>query len=60
MDPAVLKSFLKIDTPIAVASRTGTSIFLSISVLIPFQIYFADIMVVYAAEIGYGSKNFLP
>ncbi len=57
---AVLKSLLKIDTPIAVASSTGTSILLSIRVLMPFQIYFADMIVVYAAEIGYGSKNFLP
>ena len=37
IEPAVLKSLLKSDTPIAVASNTGTSIFPAASVLSPFH-----------------------
>ena len=45
-EPAVEKSPRKMETPIAVASRTGTSILRFQSVLTPSQMYFTDIAVV--------------
>ena len=58
-EPAVSISFLKIDTPIAVASSTGTSIFRCHKHCKPFQRYFTDLTVVTHARSGYG-RNILP
>ena len=59
-EDAVLKSPLKIDTPIAVASSTGTSILHFASVQTPFQMYFTDLSVVRNVRIGRGRKIFFP
>ena len=58
-EPAVSISFLKIETPIAVASSTGTSIFRCHKHCKPFQRYFTDLTVVTHARNGYG-QNILP
>ena len=56
-EPAVLKSFLNIETPIAVASSTGTSIFPLSNVLTPLPIYFTDFTAVttFLTDIGRNS-----
>ena len=58
IEPAVFILFLAIETPIAVASRTGTSIFLLASVLTPFQRYLTDFVRVIHSLIGFG-RNIL-
>ena len=57
-EPAVLKSFLNIETPMAVASSTGTSILPFASVLTPFAIYLTDLNAVTAFLNGIG-RNIL-
>ena len=52
MEPAVLKSLLRTETPMAVASKTGTSIFPAASVVSPFQRYFTDWIDVRQIRIG--------
>ena len=59
-EPAVSKSLLIIETPIAVASRTGTSIFLAASVRIPFHIYFTDFTDVITARMLAGRNMVFP
>ena len=59
-EPAVSKSLLIIETPMAVASRTGTSIFLAASVQIPFQIYFTDFTEVMTARTPAGKNRLFP
>ena len=59
-EDAVAKSPRKMDTPIAVASRTETSIFRLASVRTPFQIYFTERSVVSTVLIGIGRKSFFP
>ena len=60
MEPAVLKSCLKIETPIDVASNTGTSIFPFASVQIPCHMYFTDFAVVSTARTGIGKNILFP
>ena len=60
IEDAVLISLLSIDTPIAVPSSTGTSIFPCASVCIPSYMYFTDLTAVIPALNGYGKNNLLP
>ena len=56
MEPAVWKSPRNTDTPIAVPSRTGTSILRFANVFNPFVMYFTERMAVRVFAIGTG-KN---
>ena len=57
IEPAVPMSSLRMDTPIAVASRTGTSILCLSKVLIPFPKYLNDFDITIKALTGNGMKN---
>ena len=59
-EDAVEKSPRKMDTPIAVASSTDTSILRFARVRIPFQIYFIECNVVSTVLTGIGRNSFLP
>ena len=59
IDAAVSKLPLAIETPIAVASKTGTSIFLFHKVLTPIQIYFTERIIAIPVRIGTG-RNIFP
>ena len=59
-DPAVAISPRNIDTPIAVASSTGTSILPFASVRTPIQRYFTDFTAVIHALTEYGKNNLFP
>lgn len=59
IEPAVPMSSLRMDTPIAVASRTGTSILCLSKVLIPFPMYLKDFDITIKALTGNGMKIWL-
>ena len=60
MEPAVVKSLRSTDTPIAVASSTGTSILRCHRVFTPLAIYLTDLTVVITLRMGMGNSHRFP